>query len=257
MKPPRSLGRVWALRGLTFAAIGLSLVGGSPATPAAAARPAMLPGPAAVLGLRATADADTLRGRTYVALGDSISTGKYASTADRNFPALVAQQLGMRLDLVAHSGARAEWAISQLAAVQAAQPALVTIELGTNDVGYRTPPDVFAGQYEAILDAVSAPAARVLCIGSWLPSDSIDGIIRATCERHGGTFVSLNGFYAVGDFHAANGAAVFLGRSDWFHPGDQGHAAIAAVVLASLPGYDGSIALSLPPSSPTTLRIPS
>ena len=67
----------------------------------------------------------------------------------------------------------------------------------------------------------------------------VDSIISDTCERHGGTFVSLSGFYAVGAFHAPHGAPVFLGQSDWFHPGDQGHAAIAAIVLASLPGYGG------------------
>ena len=257
MKPPQGPGRLQALRALAFVAIVVVLVSGRPSALAAADQPRARESAAAVLGAGATADAGALRGQTYVALGDSISEGKFATAEDRIFPALVAQQLGMRLDLVARSGARADWALSQLPAVQAAQPALVTIELGTNDVGYATPPDLFAAQYEAIVGAVSAPATRVLCVGSWLPSDSIDGIIRATCERHGGIFVSLSGFYFVDSFHAPNGAAVFLGRSDWFHPGDRGHVAIAAVVLASLPGYDGSDPLG-PPSPPrATLRAPS
>jgi hypothetical protein len=46
--------------------------------------------------------------------------------------------------------------------------------------------------------------------------------------------VTLNGFYAVNDFHATDGGSSYLGRTDWFHPGDQGHAAIAAAVLSSL-----------------------
>lgn len=196
------------------------------------------------------ADTAALEGRTYVALGDSISEGKYAVSPDRIFPVLIAQQLGMHLDLIARSGARAAWGIPQLGAVTSADPSLVTIELGTNDAGFSTNLDVFAQQYEAIVARVSSPTTEVVCIGSWLPSEAVDGIIRDTCERHGGTFVSLSGFYLVNDFHAGDGGAVFLGHSDWFHPGDQGHAAIAAVVLASLPGYRGSDPFAADPPPP-------
>jgi acyl-CoA thioesterase I len=175
-----------------------------------------------------------LQGKVYVALGDSISAGRFATAQDGTFPALVAEKLGMNLDLVARSGAKAAWAIPQLGAVAAIHPALVTIELGTNDVGFNTPADAFAAQYETIVGALAGPQRRVLCIGSWLPSDSMDAIIAQVCERHGGTFVSLNGFYGVNDFHGQDGGSSYLGRTDWFHPGDQGHAAIAAAILSAL-----------------------
>ena len=187
-----------------------------------------------VLGAQAAPADQGLRGKTYVALGDSISAGRYATTPDQVFPALVAKELGMNLDLRAKSGARAAWALPLLASIDQANPALVTIELGTNDVGFNTPLADFASQYDSIVSAVSLPGTRVLCIGSWLPSAVIDGVIELTCQRHGGTFVSLSGFYGDNSLHAQDGASVYLGRADWFHPGNAGHAAIAQAVLASL-----------------------
>jgi lysophospholipase L1-like esterase len=194
--------------------------------------PAMAP--SEVLGVHAGTDNQGLQGKVYVALGDSISAGRFATAQDGTFPALVADKLGMSLNLVARSGAKAGWALPQLGAVQAAHPALVTIELGTNDVGFNTPVDTFAAEYEAIVGGVAGPKTRVLCVGSWLPSAVLDAVIAQTCERHGATFVSLNGFYAVNDFHGSDGGSSYLGRTDWFHPGDQGHAAIAAAVLSAL-----------------------
>ena len=208
--------------------------------------------PSEVLGVHAGADGSRLQGKVYVAIGDSISAGRFATAADDIFPALVAEKLGMSLDLVAHSGARAAWALPQLGAVAAAHPALVTIELGTNDVGFYTPLDVFASQYETIVSSVSLPSTRLLCIGSWLPSAAIDGIIQASCERHQGTFVSLQGFYAVNGFHAQNGGSSYLGRTDWFHPGDQGHAAIAAAVLSALGAAPPPVLGPTPTPSPAT-----
>src|SRR5437899_10054454 len=147
-------------------------------------------GPSEVLGVHAGTDNQALQGKVYVALGDSISAGRFATAQDGTFPALVADKLGMSLNLVARSGAKAVWPLPQLSAVQAAHPALVTIELGTNDVGFDTPLDTFAAQYEAIVSGVSSPRTRVLCIGSWLPSTAIDDIIVQTCERHGATFIT-------------------------------------------------------------------
>ena len=122
--------------------------------------------PSEVLGVHAGTDNQGLQGKTYVALGDSISAGRFATAQDGTFPAVVAEKLGMTLTLVARSGAKAAWALPQLGAVQAAHPALVTIELGTNDAGFSTPLDSFAAQYEAIVIGVSSPQTRVLCIGS-------------------------------------------------------------------------------------------
>lgn len=205
--------------------------------------------PSEVLGVHANADGQGLQGKTYVALGDSISAGRYATASDSTFPALVAEKLGMNLDLIARSGTKAAWGVGQAGAVTAAHPALVTIELGTNDVGFNTPADAFASQYESIVSAVASSGTRVLCIGSWLPSPSFDAIIADACGRHGGTFVSLNGFYMVNEFHASDGGSSYLGRTDWFHPGDQGHAAIAAAILSAL-GAGPAPVLGPPPSTP-------
>src|SRR6202165_4286757 len=143
--------------------------------------PAMAP--SEVLGVHAGTDNQGLQGKAYVALGDSISAGRFATAQDGTFPAVVAEKLGMTLKLVARSGAKAAWALPQLGAVQAAHPALVTIELGTNDVGFNTPLDTFAAQYDAIVGGVSSPQTRVLCIGSWLTSIAIAATLWATCTR--------------------------------------------------------------------------
>jgi acyl-CoA thioesterase-1 len=208
--------------------------------------------PSEVIGIHAGADNQGLQGKVYVALGDSISAGRFTTAQDGTFPALVADKLGMNLNLVARSGAKAAWAIPELGFIAAAHPALVTIELGTNDVGFNTPPDAFASQYDTIVSAVAALHTRVLCVGSWLPSPGFDAIIAQTCQKYSGTFVSLNGFYGVGDFHGVDGGSSFLGRTDWFHPGDQGHAAIAAAVLSALGAGPAPIVGPQPSAPPVT-----
>jgi lysophospholipase L1-like esterase len=225
---------IWLLLGLLA---GQPVVTSQPA--ATASKPALnRPAPLAtgsVLGVRALMAAE-VRGGSYLALGDSISAGKYAGTAASSFPDRISSSLGMRLWLVARSGATTEWAMPRLGSLRGASPALVTIELGTNDAGMHTPMAVFARRYQAILTAVSKPRTRVLCLGSWLPAPGYDLTIRTLCERAGGTFVGLEGFYAVNAFHAAKDAPTFNGPADWFHPSGLGHAAIAAEVLAALAG---------------------
>ena len=81
----------------------------------AAKGPAMAP--SEVLGVHANADHAALQGKVYVALGDSISAGRFATAPDDTFPGLVAEKLGMNLDLVARSGAKAAWGLQQLSTV--------------------------------------------------------------------------------------------------------------------------------------------
>ncbi len=214
-----------------FALLLVTLLAVGQLADSAVESPALVPA-AQVLALQRQA----LHGKTYLAIGDSLSVGSYAPSADRTFPSRVAAQLGMNLVLMARSGAKAAWALPQLEAARGAGATLVTVELGTNDAGFHTPPADFARQYETILKAVSGPGTRVLCVGSWLPAADFDAMIQQICERHGGSFVSLDGFYDVAGFHAQDDAPTFRGRADWFHPGDAGHAAIAAAVLTSLKG---------------------
>src|SRR5436190_477896 len=75
----------------------------------AAKGPAMAP--SEVLGVHANADHARLQGKVYVALGDSISAGRYATAQDDTFPVLVAEKMGMKPDLVVRRGARAAWTI--------------------------------------------------------------------------------------------------------------------------------------------------
>ena len=208
--------------------------------------------PSEVIGVHAAADVQGLQGKTYVALGDSISAGRYATAQDDTFPFVIADKLGMNLDLIARSGTKAAWGVNQISLVNAAHPALVTIELGTNDVGFNTQPDSFAAEYDTIVSDVAAGGARVLCLGSWLPSAAFDDIIASACDRHGGTYVSLAGFYSVHAFHASNGGSSYLGPADWFHPGDQGHAAIAAAVLSALGAGPPPALVQAPTAPPAT-----
>lgn len=204
----------------------------------AAGSTAIMPGAAGQVDAAQVSVGETLRGQTYVALGDSLSAGYDAPSVDQSFPTILARDLGMNLVLIARSGTRAAWGAAQVREVVAAQPRLVTIELGTNDVGFLTAADVFAQQYEAIVSGVSSPTTRVVCIDSWLPSPPFRAIIRDTCLRHGGVFASLDGFYAVDDFHARDGAPSVRGpnKADWFHPGSAGMAAIAQAVVGALVG---------------------
>lgn len=200
-----------------------------------ASSPSLANAASEVLGTQAPPSAIELRGKTYVALGDSISVGSYAPSSGDIFPARVAQELDMHLVLVARSGAKAGWALPQLHAVESAHPALVSIELGTNDVGFKTPLSTFEGEYDTIVRQVSSiPGVRVVCVGSWLPSSTVDQAISDTCRRYGGNYVSLQGYYFVDAFHARAGSPTFRGKADWFHPGEQGHAAIAAAILAEI-----------------------
>src|SRR5207248_11732224 len=116
---------------------------------------------------------------------------------------------------------------------------------------------VAACQYDSVAAAVAAPQSRVLYIDSWVASSSLDTIIPQACERHSRTFVSLDGFYGVNDFHASECGSSYLGRTDWFHPGDQGHAAIAAEVLSALGAGPAPVVGPLPPAPqiPDVIRI--
>src|SRR5947208_16943032 len=92
--------------------------------------------PSEVIGVHAGTDNEGLQGKVYVALGDRINAGRFATAQDGTFAALLADKLGMNLDLAARSGATGAWAMPELGAVVAAHPGLVTIGRGTDDLAF-------------------------------------------------------------------------------------------------------------------------
>lgn len=207
-------------------------------------------GPAAVPSARAPASAGarthTLR---LMFVGSSITTGFFASAADRTYPQLVVDALRragrpVRPTILAESGATVDealrWAVGSPADA-------VVIQLGTNDYGDAVPLSTFSGGYTELVTRIHAvsPRARLLCLGGWDASENpnrvgltggqYDAATRKACAGAAGTFVDLSALYADPDNHGPVGRFTFLGLADWFHPNDRGHQRLADLVTARLP----------------------
>lgn len=183
---------------------------------------------AAYWDLRADADGELL----YVALGDSLAQGLGADLPQRGYVGLLADDLeaatGRSVAVVnlSRSGARAADVVSeQLPALTAlldsgAEPALVTVDVGANDVGRTTTQD-FAGELEQILDALppGTLVADVPDFGggpSWGQARELSAVVRDGVDDHP-TLVQVD----VEDATAEMGWGAWGG--DWFHPSDAGY----------------------------------
>jgi acyl-CoA thioesterase I len=187
-----------------------------------------------------------------VFVGDSLTVGHGASSADAGFAAQVARSAptpgdGTRAAIVGFSGG----CVDDLLSVRLPRPrSLAIVELGTNDwLGYSrrgasapTPAAAFRQRYFELLSRVVpvSSTARLLCLGVWgvgdrrnglalAPAD-YDGIIEAACAARDGRYVSLSSLYQDPRCRGPAGVATPFGLSDDVHPNDRGHQRIAAIV---------------------------
>jgi lysophospholipase L1-like esterase len=200
--------------------------------------------PATMTLVRATTDA-----RQHILfVGDSLTLGFAASAQANTYAArVVAAQGAVRIGQDSQYGISAITVAAHLAKNEPLPRAdAVVIELGTNDHQDETGA-AFASAYQAIVDAVRAtsPHARLVCLGPWQPEDGPYParwrVIQQVCASAGGVSVSLFALWRTWSLHGPVGRPVFLrgtagtpNVSDWFHPNDAGHAAIAQAVLAAL-----------------------
>jgi len=184
----------------------------------------------------------------YVALGDSTAVGVGASRGggypDRLASALRADGLSVGLTNLGQSGARIRDVITgQVKRAVAAQPTLVTLGIGTNDVWRGTPVDEFQDDLDRIarrlkqtgaplvavnlVDLALAPVARL--VPAALYEGRIEPFNAAIAEVS-----RLHGMHVV-DLFSASKAMIprspHFFSSDGFHPSDEGYAQWAELML--------------------------
>lgn len=184
-----------------------------------------------------------VRNRLLV-LGDSLTSGLYASSENTTYARLVADDTGMQL--ARRFASTLENAISEWQAVKNWRPALIVLEVGLNDVSKKKYSDAWVADYYALVrDMQSNGATVVVATMFWAgvkPSHpdyatymAINQVIRGTpgaivadvwdatvnCEGCVST-ISDDSYFAP-HYHG-----------DGFHPNDTGHRMIAETIIEAL-----------------------
>lgn len=193
---------------------------------------------------------------SMVALGDSVASGVGTTTAERSWPAVLAQLLASSLGRRVHvrslgrTGARAE----DVRAEQVPRLAgfghidVIVVSVGANDATHLTPPERFTDQLRALCDeSRAATAAPVLLTGvpefrcaraiglplrtlAWLCGQRVHDRQRELAAELGGVeFVDVLADVSA-DFRQDPG----LVAHDGYHPSDQGAARLAEAVVPAL-----------------------
>lgn len=199
-----------------------------------------------VSGLSQSAHGGTIppvRNRLLV-LGDSLTSGLYASSENATYARLVAD--GTRMQLARRFASTLENAITEWQGVKAWQPSLIVLEVGLNDVSKKKYNDTWAADYYALVrDMQDNGATVVVATMFWAsiqPSHpnyamymGVNQVIRntpgvivadvwnATVGCEGCVSASSDASYFAPHYHGDN-----------FHPNDAGHTLIARTILDSI-----------------------
>jgi lysophospholipase L1-like esterase len=180
-------------------------------------------------------------GLTLSALGDSTAVGVGAAIGggyvDRLYARLVGAGRGQRLINLGVSGATsADVLRDQVPRVSTAQPGLVSIGVGINDVMYGVPPALFARRFEQIIKGVRVRTAVPIVVSN-VPDVSQAPAVPAAVR--GGLFQRLKAYNAlIADLARRHRLLVFdaftmsqqvISRHpeffsrDGYHPSDKGY----------------------------------
>ena len=172
-------------------------------------------------------------------LGDSLTDGYYATTADHSYAAI----LQGWLSLYGYDASSWGWpggylvdVDASLDAIRASAPDLAVIEFGTNDAGAHVSTADFEHAYRELLETIrqTRPGSTVIMLGVWKQYPAVravyDLIISRLALEYGAQYVSLEDLGDDPTMSGPSGVSVYRGTSDGFHPNDAGHAALAAAV---------------------------
>ncbi|WP_158253849.1 SGNH/GDSL hydrolase family protein [Cryobacterium sp. N22] len=204
------------------------------AQPASTASAAPVPTPVSTPGpLTIVRDGTPLR---VLFAGDSLTGSYFASSTEAGFRSRVATALGPVELTTAELADQTLTTVSRIVDVPADLD-LAVVELGTNDVGTKTPFDQFTSQYRDLLGKITttSPGAALICTGTWQDAgEAYDAVIEAECLTAGGRYVPLVDIFEADGTRGPAGTETPFGESDTFHPNDSGHQQIADAILAAL-----------------------
>ena len=160
-------------------------------------------------------------GRTIVCLGDSITSGVGASPGPA-YPSLLASQLGTEVINLGVPGDTAEGGLARVDQALAADPWLVIVELGGNDVLNRIPPERTEAALRQIVERLHAARVAVVLVELDIP--------------FGGRYAEIYG--RLGDEYDIPVLEDTLGeiltdaslKADPIHPNARGHEVLAAAM---------------------------
>jgi lysophospholipase L1-like esterase len=164
-------------------------------------------------------------GQTIVCLGDSITSG-VGSSPGQPYPALLASRLGTEVINQGVPGDTAEGGLSRVDEALAADPWLVVVELGGNDILNRVPPERTEAALRQILERLLAAGVAVLLVEVEVP---FAGRYAEIYSRLGDDFDVPVLDDTLGEI--LTDAAL---KADPIHPNARGHEVLAAALAEEI-----------------------
>lgn len=170
------------------------------------------------------------KGPRVVFLGDSLSAGLHL-TQNEAFPAVLERRLeedGIALDVVnaGVSGDTAAGGLRRIEWILRQQPAVVVVQLGTNDGLRGTPLDSIESNLRAMVERAQEAGARVLLVGLDIPPSYGEEYARGFSELYE-RIASETGAAFVPAFLAGVGGVSDLNLEDGMHPNVAGQERLA------------------------------
>lgn len=160
-------------------------------------------------------------GRTIVCLGDSITSG-FGAAPGPAYPEILASRLGVEVINQGMPGDTAEQGLARVDAVLAADPWLVVVELGGNDILNRVPPERTEAALRALLERLLAARVAPMLVEIEVPFGG----------RYAEIFLRLGEEYGVPVVDDALGEILLDPslKSDPIHPNAQGQVVLAEAI---------------------------
>lgn len=187
----------------------------------------------------------------YSPIGDSLTAGFFASTADKKFTQVLSNMIEKEMNYDVTLGGTGSYGgilsggLKAIPELNAQEPDLVSIEFGTNDCNAENnvPIDTFKKQLNTLIDGVTKDANRdpqIVLVTTWNQSVKCipyDDVIKSVGEERDIPVADLeNLWYNNPENKGPADVKTYNGTSDDFHPNDKGMKAIAETIFDKVEG---------------------